>query len=433
MYFNRIFNGICFIPVLLFFAFACSDAYSQDSDDFTDYLSVNYPIHNLTPEDSIKKTDKRDSTKKDTGSDTSKTLLSSFKTKSTINELDTANFKLNQVKFFGYPYVFYTPETEFAFGLGGMVYFRTAISASQKPSKILVSAYYTTNSQYYITIQPKLYFPGLSRVYVEAKVYFANEQKKFFGIGNSTQNLENKDYFYKSQSFGVYGEVLRKGFLLDNMLIGLTYDYYNMVMKDKMTNPFLTDSTSTIAGNNGGKVGGIGVIFSYDSRDNVSFPSKGGYYKVSETIYGKGFASDFTYTKFKLDIKQFFMPIKTHILACELYSNLTTGTPPFHGMPLVGGASLMRGYYEGRYRDANLLAGQLEYRKILFWRIGMTAFYSAGEVFDNFGNMKIAQVRSAYGFGLRFVFDQKEKINLRVDFAKTNESTGVYFGVDEAF
>jgi hypothetical protein len=134
-----------------------------------------------------------------------------------------------------------------------------------------------------------------------------------------------------------------------------------------------------------------------------------------------------------MDIKQFFMPFKEHILACELYSMLTTGDPPFHGMPLVGGASIMRGYYEGRFRDQNYLAGQLEYRKILFWRIGMTAFYSAGEVFDNFGNMEIAKVRSAYGIGLRFVFDPKERLNLRVDFAKTNESTGVYFGVDEAF
>jgi outer membrane protein assembly factor BamA len=327
--------------------------------------------------------------------------------------------------------VFYTPETEFAFGLGGLVYFRTALSAVQRPSKILVSAYYTTNSQYYITIQPKLYFPGSSRVYVEAKVYFSNELKKFYGIGNDAQDLEINDYSYKSQSFGVYGEVLRKGFFFDDLLIGLTYDYYNMVMKDKMTNPFLPDSN--IVGNNGGKVGGIGIMLNYDSRDNVSFPSKGGYYKLSETVYGRGLASDFTYTKFKLDFKQFFMPIKEHILACELYSVLSTGTPPFHGMPLVGGASIMRGYYEGRYRDKNFIAGQVEYRKILFWRIGMTAFYSAGEVFSNFGYMKMSQVRSAYGLGLRFVFDPKEKINLRVDFAKTNESTGVYFGIDEAF
>ncbi|MCU0373120.1 MAG: BamA/TamA family outer membrane protein [Ignavibacteria bacterium] len=436
LHYNSVFKNAFVLSIILFFTVPCFYAYSQDSKDINDLYNSgteNYDAFKTAPEKNINNIAAQDSTKKDKNKDTSKTILSGLNSKSKINELDTATFKVNQVKLFGYPYVFYTPETEFAFGLGGMAYFRTAISASQKPSKILVSAYYTTNSQYYITIQPKLYFPGFSRVYLEAKVYFSNELKKFYGIGNSTQDLAINDYSYKSQSFGVYAEVLKKGFFLEDGLVGLTYDYYNMTMKDKMTNPFLNDSTSTIPGINGGKVGGIGIIWSYDSRDNVSFPSKGGYYKVSETVYGKGLASDFTYTKFKMDIKQFFMPFKEHILACELYSMLTTGDPPFHGMPLVGGASIMRGYYEGRFRDQNYLAGQLEYRKILFWRIGMTAFYSAGEVFDNFGNMEIAKVRSAYGIGLRFVFDPKERLNLRVDFAKTNESTGVYFGVDEAF
>ena len=32
----------------------------------------------------------------------------------------------------------------------------------------------------------------------------------------------------------------------------------------------------------------------------------------------------------------------------------------------MGGESLMRGYYLGRYRDKNLLAGQVEYRILPF-------------------------------------------------------------------
>lgn len=37
-------------------------------------------------------------------------------------------------------------------------------------------------------------------------------------------------------------------------------------------------------------------------------------------------------------------------------------------MPLLGSDERMRGYYRGRYRDKNVVSGQLEYRRQLTWR-----------------------------------------------------------------
>ena len=40
----------------------------------------------------------------------------------------------NKIGWMAYPYAFYTPETELAFGAGSLVYFRTSSQASLKPA-----------------------------------------------------------------------------------------------------------------------------------------------------------------------------------------------------------------------------------------------------------------------------------------------------------
>jgi len=372
--------------------------------------------------DSNKTKDQKDTTL----SKKNKKILVSVKE---VEKLDTTTFKVNELKLIGYPYAFYTPETQLAFGLGGMIYFRTALQPAQKPSKITIGGYYTTNNQYLISLKPRIYFPGKKRTYFESDFSYSYDVGKFYGTGNSTKDIDSASY--KSSSFGIYIETQARGFVLEPLQVGLVFDYVNVVMEDKMGNPNLYDSTTQ--GINGGKVGGIGVSWSYDNRDNISFPSSGGLHKLSVLFYGKILASDFTYNRYRFDFRQYTAPYKDHILAFNLFADLSTGSPPFFFMPALGGSARMRGWFEGRYREKNYLTWQAEYRKILFWRIGMAAFYAVGDVFKNFSSLKFDQLKQSYGFGLRFVFDPKEKINLRVDFAKTKEGSGVYFSMDEAF
>src|SRR4030095_2417473 len=372
-------------------------------------------------------------------SDSSKTVVkkdtiieNTFPLKPTHGEeiiLDTTAFKLNEVKFIGYPYVFYTPETQLAFGIGGMVYFRTALQASQKPSKITVSGYYTTNSQYQLSVKPRIYFPGLSRFYLESDFYISYDVLKFYGVGNYSPEIDSVNY--KSSSFGIRVETQTRGLLFKFLQIGLIYDYVNLKMQDKMHNPNLLDST--LPGYSGGKIAGLGLGWTFDYRDNISFPSRGGLYRISGTFYGKDLGGDFTYNRYLVDLRHYVAFFGDHVLAFQFYSDLNSGRPPFFKMPALGGSERMRGFFEGRYRDEDYITAQIEYRKIVWWRIGLTVFYATGEVFSDFDQLKMTGLNHSYGFGLRFVFDPKEKINLRVDFGKTEGSSGIYFGMDEAF
>lgn len=91
----------------------------------------------------------------------------------------------------------------------------------------------------------------------------------------------------------------------------------------------------------------------------------------------------------------------------------------------------LRGYQIGQFRDHRMLVGQAEYRRELFWRIGVVAFAGAGAVvktFDNFGDPE-----PGGGLGLRLLVAKKNHINLRIDYAWGNNSHATYVSVGEAF
>lgn len=337
---------------------------------------------------------------------------------------------VNQKKFgvIAYPFAFYSPETQLAFGAGGMLYFRLGILKDIRLSKVSLSAYYTTNKQYNFSIVPKLYFPGIKQVYLEGKINFSQEEGKFFGIGNNTYETDSSGYI--SHIFLLNAQVTGLVFF-KSVQTGLVYEYVNNRIIDKKDNPFL--KKPEISGNTGGKIGGSGFSILIDSRNNISYPESGIFANLKFVFYRNFFGSDFIFDKYTMDFRHFWMPIKSHILALQYYSEFTKGEVPFFGLPAMGGSSNMRGYFGGRYRDNQYVSIQAEYRKILFWRLGVAAFYSLGQVSDKISNLKLNEFKHTYGFGLRFVFDEKEKINLRVDLGIANGKTGVYFNLDEAF
>jgi hypothetical protein len=79
---------------------------------------------------------------------------------------------------------------------------------------------------------------------------------------------------------------------------------------------------------------------------------------------------------------------------------------------MMGGGSIMRGYYQGRYRDNVLLATQAEVRWPLGGRFGIVGFAGLAEVQSGFGDMNFDDLEPSVGGGLRFRFNKAEK-NLR--------------------
>ena len=94
----------------------------------------------------------------------------------------------------------------------------------------------------------------------------------------------------------------------------------------------------------------------------------------------------------------------------------------------------MRGYFQGRYRDRHYIATQAEYRRPLWRRFGIVAFVGAGDVFGSTdGDLSMKNLKYSYGLGFRFLFNRRDEVNLRADIGFGEDTSGLYFGLEEAF
>ena len=101
-------------------------------------------------------------------------------------------------------------------------------------------------------------------------------------------------------------------------------------------------------------------------------------------------------------------------------------------MALLGNSDLMRGYYEGRYRDKHKIEAQLEIRQHIWRRNGIVLWAGAGTVFNKFSAIMMKRILPNYGLGYRWEF--KKNVNLRLDygFGKAGQG-GFIFNINEAF
>jgi hypothetical protein len=126
------------------------------------------------------------------------------------------------------------------------------------------------------------------------------------------------------------------------------------------------------------------------------------------------------------------------VIALQAYGNFVFGDAPFYALSALGGPYRMRGYFQGRYRDKHLVVAQAEYRRLVWWRVGITLFGGLGDVFgsetsDSTSDRGIRNLKWSLGGGLRFRFNQAEKVNLRGDLGFGRDTKGVYFQLEEAF
>lgn len=328
-----------------------------------------------------------------------------------------------------YPFAFYTPETELAFGAGGLISFNLSDKKKNpKLSSITASGYYTTNGQFSVSVLPELYI-GKYETRLSGRVGYDKAIDKFYGIGNSVETFDSADYL---QNNLIITCLIQMRVFDDRFKVGLNYEFRDLSMNDKKSNPFLLENTVT--GSDGGRNSGVGISASWDSRDDVFYPTTGGFYEVVGTNFFKAFGSSFEYSKFSFDLRRFFKMGKESTIGMQFYLLSENKTPPFYDLALLGNDTKMRGYYTGRYRDKTYYTMQTEYRIAnVFWKFGFVAFGGFGDVAPSVSKITISTVKPTYGFGLRFRFDEKEKLDLRVDLGLGKGTSGVYFGAKQVF
>ncbi len=332
------------------------------------------------------------------------------------------------VNWFAYPFAFYTPETSLAVGAGGIISFKLSDKIESKLSSVTASGYYTINNQYDITIQPEIYLLE-DKLKLWSKFNYGKLFDFFFGIGNNTPEIENDKYLQENFLFQFK---LQPKLFDERFKLGINYEFRKMNVANSEGNPCIESGTYT--GSNGGTTSGLGLAISWDSRDNIFYPNTGGYYEFNGSNFWNFLGSDFDYTKYVFDFRRYFSVAHNQILALQTYFMLVTGSPPFYDIAMLGGDKVMRGYLYGRYRDNAYYAVQAEYRLPgIVWRFGLVLFGGFGDVAPKFSKIEIATVKPTYGFGIRFRFDELQKLDLRADMGFGRGTSGIYFSLNQAF
>lgn len=330
-----------------------------------------------------------------------------------------------------FPTAGFAPETSVEAGLRVFsLFYAKKDTTVNRLSEIVLYTFVTFRGQFGALLENAAY-TNKNRYFFLGKARYQQFPLLYYGIGPSTPSanpaLVNSTYFQIRQ------RILRQ--VKNNWYAGVEADFQTIqrVSFEAENKP----NFELPLGGQGSTTMGLGAALVYDDRKNVLNVRKGHFLETGILWYRPGFGSDYKYQSVVLD-GRLYRPLGglNRVLALQLAGTFMVGDIPFNNLGLIGGESLMRGYYLGRYRDKNVLAGQAEFRWLPFGfsrRWGGTLFAGLGTVAPTLHSFQVNQVRWAAGGGVRFLFFQKKDIFLRADLGVTREGTGFYISLGEAF
>ncbi|MBN1163605.1 MAG: BamA/TamA family outer membrane protein [Candidatus Krumholzibacteriota bacterium] len=325
------------------------------------------------------------------------------------------------------PILFYTPETKLAGGAAAARLFRArGERENSRPSTVSPVFIYTEKKQIIASLGGEFYRKGDS-ICLQAGLGYLEFPDVFYGIGRDTPAASKEDYTPRSAELSA--NIKKK--IWRDLYAGIAYRYIRKKIIKTERGGLL--AAKRITGSDQGTVSGAGILVNWDTRDNLFYPRQGGYYMLTAYYYPGLTGSDFDFNTYNLDLRRYYSFTPSHTMAFRYYMKMVTGNAPFYMLSWIGGQSLMRGYYEGRYRDRHALVFQAEYRVKIWWRVGMAGFASLGDVADELRNFHRRSFRTTYGAGLRGLINTKEELSIRMDFGFGNGVSGLYISFNEAF
>lgn len=326
-----------------------------------------------------------------------------------------------------FPFVVKSLETDWGFGGIAARFFKTVKSDTTiRTSDVNVLGLYTLKKQLIFVLSSTLFFPKENRI-ARFQGSYSYYPDKFWGLGNHTHY--NADENFSQRQFFINPQFLQR--IHHKLYVGVSYEYQHSGAVSYVPGGLF--DKENIIGRYGGNTSGIGPILSWDTRNNAYSPTHGVFAEMQYIWFDKTIGSGFNFTLFNIDLRKFIYITDKSVLALQGLAGLTNGSTPFRKLEELGGSDMMRGYYGGRFTDKCLMAYQAEFRQFLFWRFGMVAFASTGEVSPDPGHFELNGLHFAYGGGIRFMISKEEKLNIRIDYGLAAHSNAFNVQFREAF
>ena len=325
------------------------------------------------------------------------------------------------------PIATYSPETQLGLGVFGTHFFRIGDAAADtRPSSVSAVGLYTFRQQVIAELIPELYWNEM-REHVWSRLDYRRYPNKLWAVGNGARANSEEGYTEDRVRFqSVFDHGLDGPLRVEGKL-----EIASMQLDGIRPGGLLDEGA--VPGAHAGRTVGLGPGLLWDSRDHLLVPRHGELFEASVMVYDGLLGSQHDFGELLLDLRGYRSLAEDHVLALQLFAQVQLGHAPFYELPMLGGQDLLRGYYEGRFRDAALLAVQAEYRMPLFWRISGVLHGALGQVAENPLRLGEREPKWAFGPGLRLLLNTDERLNLRADLGVCSEGYGLYVGIAEAF
>lgn len=285
-------------------------------------------------------------------------------------------------------------------------------------SDLTFHATYSTNShqEYYARYRA---YNLAGSYYLRGKAgYNVNTNEDFYGIGNDPDAVQSNfehataggGVAFGSEFAGSFGAELRADVADHAIGLGDGLRPHAVEIADEYT--------GGAPGIDGVTLAGAGVALTYDSRDNEYYPNRGVRAELAATTFmemssDQPTGQEFSFTRYQLELQgHATLGRRGRILAARLTSEINTDAggkqTPFFGLADLGGATDLRAFSQGRFRDHDSILLNLEYRypvwdAVIDLRAGADAvvFADIGRVFPDMFTDTFKDYNVVYGFGIR--------------------------------
>src|SRR5690606_15747089 len=146
---------------------------------------------------------------------------------------------------------------------------------------------------------------------------------RFYGIGNDLVSKSEELYATRYAHFRInYQKQISPG-----LYLGPRYEFRTDDIYKTETGGIL--NSDQVAGSNGSRISGLGLMVNFDTRDNIFQPHKGSFHQVSLMSFQSFLGSNFTFSQYQLDLRKYLPIHDKQILAVQAWYSFTTGNPPF--------------------------------------------------------------------------------------------------------
>ena len=328
-----------------------------------------------------------------------------------------------------------SPETGVEFGGAGLVSFYTdSLHRDTRVSSIFGYATITTKGQTKLSLNTSYWKPQ-NKFHYTGTISYDDYPYDFYGVGNNTRLSDVQHVNEKRYRIITAGEKLLGKYIF----LGYVAGYIKYFYQYSENKSFLLDANPNVQDRHGGPNLYAGPSFTFDTRNNNTYTTKGiiisSHYQAYQGIFeNNSYQGGF----FNIEYSQFFLLAKPLVLGLDIQEQSLTGSrSPFYLLPEMGSDELMRGYYGGRYRDRNYIAGQAELRYRIDDRFGIVGFVGTGEVFHT--TFSAPQLKPNYGGGVRYFFDIQKGLAIRLDYGVGEKpigeprESGFYIALGQSF